>query len=111
MVSNTEVDGDKTPNRQAAWKNKPKSENKNLNFAGTAKSDSVLFQKIITSGTSQAGQIITILENLPRSYIGNEGYPAWAERIHTMERKIQDDFMPDTVGRSAYGFIIASIFT
>ena len=55
MVSTTEVDGGKAPNRQATWKNKPKSKNKNLNFAGAAKSDSVLYQRVITSGTSQTG--------------------------------------------------------
>ena len=109
MVSITEVDGDK-PNRQAAWKNKPKSKNKNLNFTGATKSDSVLFQKITTSKTSQTGQIITIVEYLP-SYIGNKGYAEWAESICLMERKIQDDFILAIVNRRAYGTVITSVFT
>ena len=67
MVSTTEIDGNK-PNRQAAWKNKPKSENKNLNFAGAAKSDNVLNQEVFTSRTSQVRQMISIVESL-LSYI------------------------------------------
>ena len=47
IVSNTEVGGDKTPNGQAAWKNKSKSNNKtSMEFTGAVKSDSVLFQKV-----------------------------------------------------------------
>ena len=57
IVSTTEVDGNKA-NRQVAWKNKPKSKNNNLNFAGVAKLDSGLYQKVVTSGTSQDGQNI-----------------------------------------------------
>ena len=106
MVSTTEVDGNK-PNRQAAWKNKPKLENKNLNFAGAAKSDSVLYQKVITSGTSQDRQIISIVESLP-SYIGAKGYASWAESISGMERKDEDNFMPAQVNQRYYGTVNAN---
>ena len=103
MVSTTEVDGDK-PNIQATWKNKRKSENKNLNFAGAAKSDSVLYQKVITSGTNQDGQLLSLVETLP-SYIGIKGYTDWAESIRGMERKDKDDFMPIVVRKRDYGTV------
>ena len=61
------------------------------------------------SGTSQARQIITIIENLP-SCIGNKGYLIWKGNPHH-GKELQDDFMPATVGRRAYGTIIASVFT
>ena len=98
MVSTTEVDGDNKLNRLVNWKNKPKPKNKHLNFTGTAKSESALYQKVITTGTSQDGQIISIVESLP-SYIGAKGYASWVESIRHMERKDEDDFMPATVNR------------
>ena len=110
MVSTTEVEGNKA-NRQTAWKNKLKFENKNLNFAGAAKSDSVLYQKVITSGTSQDGQIISIVESLP-SYIGTKGYPSWTESIRHLERKDEDNFIPATFNKRDYGAVnVASLFT
>ena len=73
MVSATEVGGNKTPNSKANWKNKPnKSENQFSKFAGAAQqSDNVLYQKVITGGTNQDGQIVALVETLP-SYISTK---------------------------------------
>ena len=100
MVSTTKVNGDK-PNRQIAWINKPKSKNKNLNFAGAAN-----LLSFIKRSLSQAGQIISIVESA-QSYIGNNGYLAWAKCIRHMERKDQDNFIPATVKRRTYGTVIS----
>ena len=80
-----------------------------MDFTGAAKLDSFLFQKVITSGTSQVGQFFTIILNLS-SYIGNRGYPGWVGSIRTMEMKAQNDYIPALVGRSAYGTVTAGIF-
>ena len=103
MVSTTEVGGDNKSNRPANWKNKPKSENQFSKFTGAAKSDSVLYQKVITSGTNQDRQIISIVESLP-SYIGAKGYASWAESIRGMERKDEENFMPAQVNRRGAPF-------
>ena len=109
MLSTTKVDYDKS-NSQATWKNKPKSKNKNLNFACAPKSGGVLYQKIITSGKSQDRQIISIVESLP-SYIQNKRYSSWAESIHRMERVDQDNCIPAIVNRRNYGTVIGCVFT
>ena len=110
MVSTTAVGCDNKPNRQTNYKNKSKSKNKHLDFTGAEKSDSVLYQKVITSGTSQDRQILSIMESLP-SYIGTKGYLSWAESICSMERIVEDDFMPATVNRRDYGSVnTASVF-
>ena len=54
MVSATKEDGGNTPNGQVAKKNQPKSNNKKaLEFTGDAKAESILYQKVITSGDNQ----------------------------------------------------------
>ena len=56
MVSTTEVGGGNTPNSQASRKNQPKPSNKKpVEFTGDAKAESILYQKVITSGANQAG--------------------------------------------------------
>ena len=72
-----------------------------MGFKGDAKAESVLHGKIITSGSNQAGQIIALESNLS-SYIGDKGFPHWAESLRLMQRKTQRDFMPADVGRSPY---------
>ena len=106
MVSTTEVgEGGKTPNGSAARRNQPKPNNKKpAGFKGDAKAESVLHEKIITSESNQAGQIIALVSNLS-SFIGDQSFPHWAESIRLMQRKTQPDFMPANVGRSAYGTI------
>ena len=110
MVSSTEVGGDNTPNSQAAKKNQPRPNNKKSNgFKGDAKTESALNGKVIISGSSQAGQLISLTESLS-SFIGDKGFPHWAESIRLMQRSTEGDFMPANVGRSAYGAIVADVF-
>ena len=110
MVSSTEVGGDNTPNSQAAKKNQPRPNNKKSNgFKGDAKTESALNGKVIISGSSQAGQLISLTESLSR-FIGDKGFPHWAESIRLMQRSTEGDFMPANVGRSAYGAIVAGVF-
>ena len=86
MVSTTEVGGSNTPNGQAARKNKPKPNNKKpFEFPGDKKAENILYRKVITSGTNQAGQIITIVSNLS-SYIWDKSFPHWAESFRLMLR-------------------------
>ena len=102
MVSTAEVGGDK-PNSKAKWnKNTPKSKTQFSRFTGAATSDSVLYNKVITSGTNQDGQLNTFVEILP-SFIGINHYTDWAESFHSMERKIEVDFMPTVVREIDYG--------
>ena len=78
-----------------------------MGFKGDAKAESVLHAKVITSGSSQAGQIIVLVSSLS-IYIGEKGYPRWDESMRLMERKNQDNFMPADVGRSIYGAMNAA---
>ena len=110
MVSTTEAagKGDNTCNGLAANKNKPKPNNKKpVRFKGDAKAESVLHAKVITGGSSQAGQIVLLVSSLS-TYIGEKGYPHWADSLRLMERWDQDHFMPTNVGRSAYGAMNAA---
>ena len=89
MVSTTEVGGGgKTPNNgSAARKNQPKPNNKKpVGFKGDAKTESVLYLKVITSGPHQSGQIIVIVAALP-SFIGDKSFPHWAESIRLNAKK------------------------
>ena len=110
MVSTTEVAGrgGNTRNGPAAKKNQPKPNNKKaVGFKGDAKAESVLHAKVITCGSNQARQIIVLVSSLS-TYIGEKGYPHWAESMRLMERKNQDNFMPADVGRSTYGAMNAA---
>ena len=110
MVSTTEVagKGDNTYNGLEANKNQPKPNNKKaVGFKGDAKAESVLHAKVITGGSSQAGQIIVLISSL-LTYIGEKGYPHWAESLRLMERKLQDNFILADVGRSTYGAMNAA---
>ena len=61
MVSATEVGGNKTPNSKPDWKkNKVKPAHHAPKFTGSATSDSVLHGKVITSGSNQDGQLLTL---------------------------------------------------
>ena len=93
MVSTTEVGGNKTPNSKANCKNKPKPGTQVSKITGAATSNNVLHNKIITTGTNQDGQIITLVEAIP-SFIVIHRYGEWAESFCSMERKIEADFMP-----------------
>ena len=58
MVSTTEVGGDKTPNGQVAWKNKPKSDKKKpMEFTGGIKVDRVLYQKVLQMNPIRQGKL------------------------------------------------------
>ena len=71
MISTTEVGGGNTRNSLAGRKSQSKPNNKKLvGFKGDAKAESVLHGKVITSGSNQVGQIITLVSNLS-SYIGD----------------------------------------
>ena len=110
MVSTTEVagKGGNTRNGLAANKNQPKPNNKKaVGFKGDAKVESVLHAKVITGGSSQAGQIIVLVSSLS-TYIGDKVSPHCAESMRLMERKTQDNFMPADVGRSTYGAVNAA---
>ena len=103
MVSTTETagKGGSTRNGSAANKNQPKPSNKkSTGFKGDAKAESALHLKVITSGSNQSGQIITLTASLS-TYFGEKGYPHWMNSIRLNERKNQDHFMPVDVGRSA----------
>ena len=68
MVSNT--DGNKKPNSTADWKkNKPNTGK--IQFKGSATSDSVLYQKVVTNDRNQAGQILVLITALFR-YVGDK---------------------------------------
>ena len=85
MVSTTEVGGDK-PDNKAGWKIKPKPGTQVSRFAGAARSDNILHNKVITSRTNQDGQIITLVKAIP-SYIGINHYTDLAESFHSMTWK------------------------
>ena len=91
MVSATEVGGDNTHNDQTAWKNQLKPNNKKpMEFTGDTKAESIINQKVITSGANQAGQVIAIVSNLS-SYIEDKVFPHWAESISRMHSETQDN--------------------
>ena len=107
MVSSTEVGGDNTPNSKANWNNnKSKPGNQVPRFNGDATSDSVLHGKVITNGSNQDGQLITLCKAIP-SYIGSQHYPDWAESFCRMTRKTQAEFMPIATRRQDYGTVDA----
>ena len=102
MVSTTEVagKGGNTCNGSAANKNQPKPNNKKaVGFKGDAKTESFLHAKVITGGSSQAGKIIVLVSSLS-TYVGEKGYPHWADSLRLVERYDQDYFMPTDVGRA-----------
>ena len=89
MVSTTETvgKGGNTRNGSAANKNQPKPNNKKqVGFKGDEKVESTLHLKVITSGSNQSGQIITLVVSL-LTYVGEKGYPHWADSIRLMDRK------------------------
>ena len=101
MVSTTDVDGDKKPNSSANWKkNKPKTAKSQLK--GAATSDSVLHQKVVTNGSDQAGQLLT-LGNALISHVWNQQLPSWAESLRNNVRKTQADFIPARIRKTNYG--------
>ena len=102
MVSTAEVGGENTPNSTANWKeNKPKT-GQILTFNGAATSDSVLHGKVVTNGSDQRGQLLT-LGNALFGYIAEKQLPNWAESLRNMTRKPQTDFIPARVRKSNYG--------
>ena len=86
MVSTTEVAGENTPNSTANWKkNKPKTGQVHT-FIGAATSDSVLHGKVVTNGSDQAGQLLT-LGNALFGYIAEKQLANWAESLRNMTCK------------------------
>ena len=105
MVSTTETagKGGGTRNGPAASKNQPKPSNKkSTGFKGDAKSESALYLKVITSGSSQSAQLLALTASLS-TYVGEKGYSHWADSIRLDERKEQAYFMPPAVRRNSYG--------
>ena len=110
MVSTTESagKGGGTRNGPVASKNQPKPSNKkSTGFKGDAKAESAFHGKVITSGSKQSGQILALTASLS-TYVGEKGYPHWADSFRLNERKNQDHFMPVDNGRSAYGAMSAA---
>ena len=65
MIYTTDVGGDKS-NSEATWnKKKPKPRTQVSRFTRTATYESVLHNKVITSGTNQDRQLITLVEAIP----------------------------------------------
>ena len=52
--------------------------------------------------------MITVVSNIS-SYTPDKGFLGWAEITHLMQSKTKGDFMPATVGRRAYGIVIAGV--
>ena len=103
MVSTTEVGGNKTPNSKTDWKkNKLKPAHQAPKFTGSATSDSVLYGKVITSGSNQDGQLLALATAL-LMYIAEKQFPNWAESIRNMTRKLQAEFIPPRVRKNTYG--------
>ena len=101
MVSTTDVGGENAPGSTANWKkNKPKTVK--VSFIGAATSDSVLHRKVVTNGSDQAGQLLT-LGNALISHVGNQQLPSWAESLRNNVRKTQADFIPARVRKTNYG--------
>ena len=79
MVSTTDVGGENAPGSKANWKkNKPKTVQ--VSFIGAATSDSVLHGKVVTNGSDQAGQLLS-LGNALFSHIADQQLPNWAESL------------------------------
>ena len=109
MVFTTDVGGDKL-NNEANWnKNKPKPGSQILKFTGTATLDSVLNNKVITSGTNQDGQPITVVEPIP-SFISVNHYANWANSFRSMGRKLEADFIPIAPCKSNYGMLMLLVY-
>ena len=103
MVSTTDVGGDKKPNSTADWKkNKPKTGK--IYFKGSATSESVLYQKVVTNDQDQAGQIL-LLANALTGYIGEKQMANWAESVRNMTRKVEADFIPARIRKANYGAV------
>ena len=102
MVCTTEVGGENAPNSTTNWKkNKPKTGQVPI-FLGAATSDSVLHGKVVTNGSNQAGQLLT-LGNALFSYIAEQQLPNSAKSLQNMVCKPQADFIPARVCKSNYG--------
>ena len=105
MVSTMDVGGDK-PNSKANWnKNKPKPGTQVSRFTRTAISERVFHNKVITRGTNQDGQLITLVEAIP-SCIGINHYAHWIESFRCMERKLEADFIPIAPRKRDWGTVI-----
>ena len=103
MVSATEVGGNRTPDSKVNWnKNKLKPGNQVPKFNGAATSDSVFHGKVITNGSNQDGQLITLCNSL-YNHIAIEQYPNWADSLRTMTRKLEADFIPIRPHKRDYG--------
>ena len=110
MVSSTDVGGNK-PNSKDYWnKNKPKPGTQVSKFTGTATSESVLHNKVITSCTNQDGQLITLVEVI-LSFIGINHYVNWAESFQSMERKIEADFIPIAPHTKITGLLMLLVYS
>ena len=112
MVSTMDVGGN-NPNSKANWnKSKPKAGTQISRFTGTVISESVLHNKVITSGTNQDGQPIMLVEAIP-SFIGINHYVnrAESESFQSMERKIEACFIPLSQHKRYYRTVdAASVF-
>ena len=98
-----EVGGNNTPDSEANWnRNKLKPRNQVPKFNGAATSDSVLHGKVITNGSNQDGQLITLCNSL-YSHIAIKQYPDWADSLRNMTRKLEADFMPTRPRKRDYG--------
>ena len=99
MVSfNNNTGGDATKvagtnSQVAAKKKQPQSGIKTTAFKGDAKAKSVLYNKVITNGSGQSGQIIALLEFLA-TYSGINNYTDWTESIENNMRKERAAFLP-----------------
>ena len=62
-----------TNSQAAAKKKQPQSGIKTTAFKGDAKAESALYNKVITNGSGQSGQIITLVQALA-SYAGTNNY-------------------------------------
>ena len=105
MVSATDV-GDDKPNSKANWENKPKPGPQVPKFSGAVTSDNFLHGKVITTGSNQDEQLITLVKALP-SYIGTNQYANWARSFCSMTRKTQANFMMIEPRRQDYGTVDA----
>ena len=102
MVSTMEVGGENAPNSTANWKKNKTKTGQVPTFTGAATSDSVLHGKVVTNGSNQAGQLLT-LGNAMFSYIAEKQLPNWAKSLRNMVRKPQADFIPARVRKTNYG--------
>ena len=82
-----------TNSKAAAKKKQPQSGTKTTAFKGDAKIKSVLYNKVITNGSGQSGQIIALVGVLA-TYSGINNYTDWAESIENNIRKERATFLP-----------------